>query len=160
MFKETSNIPQPKNEPVLSYAPGSKEKKELKNKLEELSKTQIEIPMIIGGKEVRTNDFGTCVMPHDHKHVLAKYHKANAEHVRAAIDASKIAWKKWSETPWEERADIFLKMADLLAGKYRQVLNAATMLGQSKTAYQAEIDSACELIDFFQVQCVFCARDV
>ncbi|MBU4484072.1 L-glutamate gamma-semialdehyde dehydrogenase [bacterium] len=149
------NIPQPVNEPVLGFEAGSKEKTELKNKLEELSKQQIEIPMIIGGKEVRSGNMAECIMPHNHKHVLAKYHKGNPEHVKMAIDAAAKAWKDWSVMPWEARAEIFLKMADLLAGKYRQTLNAACMLGQSKTCHQAEIDSACELIDFFRFNVCF-----
>ena len=140
----------PVNEPVRSYAAGSAEKKSLKKKLDETASTQIEIPLIIGGKEVRTGDTGTCVCPHDHGHVLATYHQAGAEHVAAAADAAKKAWGEWSELSWEDRAAVFLRAADLLAGPWRDALNAATMLNQSKTVFQAEIDSACELIDFWR----------
>ncbi|HEX3531317.1 MAG TPA: L-glutamate gamma-semialdehyde dehydrogenase [Thermoanaerobaculia bacterium] len=140
----------PVNEPVRSYAAGSAEKKSLKKKLDATASTQIEIPLIIGGKEVRTGDTGTCVCPHDHGHVLATYHQAGAEHVAAAADAAKKAWHDWSELSWEDRAAVFLRAADLLAGPWRDALNAATMLNQSKTVFQAEIDSACELIDFWR----------
>ncbi|HEY2739091.1 MAG TPA: L-glutamate gamma-semialdehyde dehydrogenase [Thermoanaerobaculia bacterium] len=140
----------PVNEPVRSYAAGSAEKKSLKKKLDATASTQIEIPLIIGGKEVRTGDTGTCVCPHDHGHVLATYHQAGAEHVAAAADAAKKAWHDWSELSWEDRAAVFLRAADLLAGPWRDAINAATMLNQSKTVFQAEIDSACELIDFWR----------
>jgi 1-pyrroline-5-carboxylate dehydrogenase len=140
----------PVNEPVRSYAAGSAEKKSLKKKLDATASTQIEIPLIIGGKEVRTGDTGTCVCPHDHGHVLATYHQAGAEHVAAAAEAAKKAWHDWSELSWEDRAAVFLRAADLLAGPWRDALNAATMLNQSKTVFQAEIDSACELIDFWR----------
>jgi 1-pyrroline-5-carboxylate dehydrogenase len=140
----------PVNEPVRSYAAGSAEKKSLKKKLNETASTQIEIPLLIGGQEVRTGDTGTCVCPHDHGHVLATYHQAGAEHVAAAADAAKKAWHDWSELSWEDRAAVFLRAADLLAGPWRDALNAATMLNQSKTVFQAEIDSACELIDFWR----------
>ena len=111
---------------------------------------QIEIPLIIGGKEVRTGDVGEAVCPHDHRHVLATFHNAGAPEVEAAAAAAKAAWRDWSETSWEERASVLLRAADLLAGPWRDTVNAATMLGQSKTAFQAEIDSACELIDFWR----------
>jgi len=140
----------PVNEPVRSYAAGSAEKKSLKKKLDATASTQIEIPLIIGGKEVRTGDTATCVCPHDHGHVLATYHQAGAEHVAAAAEAAKKAWHDWSELSWEDRAAVFLRAADLLAGPWRDALNAATMLNQSKTVFQAEIDSACELIDFWR----------
>ncbi len=140
----------PVNEPVRSYAAGSAEKKSLKKKLDATASTQIEIPLIIGGKEVRTGDTGTCVCPHDHGHVLATYHQAGAEHVAAAAEAAKKAWHDWSELSWEDRAAVFLRAADLLAGPWRDAINAATMLNQSKTVFQAEIDSACELIDFWR----------
>jgi len=140
----------PVNEPVRSYAAGSAEKKSLKKKLDATASTEIEIPLIIGGKEVRTGDTATCVCPHDHGHVLATYHQAGAEHVAAAAEAAKKAWHDWSELSWEDRAAVFLRAADLLAGPWRDAINAATMLNQSKTVFQAEIDSACELIDFWR----------
>src|SRR3954462_8382752 len=145
----------PTNEPVRSYAPGSPEKKSLKKRLQEMSSEQIEIPLIIGGKEVRTGDVGQAVCPHDHQHVLATFHQAGAPEVEAAAAAAREAWKEWSETPWEERASVLLRAADLLAGPWRDTINAATMLNQSKTAFQAEIDSACELIDFWRFNAHF-----
>ena len=108
----------------------------------------IDIPIIIGGKEIRTNDLGECVMPHNHKHILAHYHKASSIEVDMAINNLMETWKTWSKTSIEERISIFQKMAELLKGPYRDIINASTMLGQSKNIFQAEIDSACELIDF------------
>ena len=143
------SLPEPSNEPVLSYRPGSPEKKELKAKLKELSQETIEIPLIIGGKEVHTGDVAQSVMPHDHEHVLANYHKAGEKEIEMAIEASQDAWQKWSNMPWFERAAIFRRMAELLSGPWRATLNASTMLNQSKNVFQAEIDSACELIDFW-----------
>ena len=140
----------PTNEPVRSYAPGSPEKKSLKKRLDEMLGEQLDIPIIIGGKEVRTGDTAQAVCPHDHKHVLATYHQAGAAEVEAAAAAAKEAWKEWSETSWEERASILLRAAEMLAGPWRDTLNAATMLNQSKTVFQAEIDSACEMIDFWR----------
>jgi 1-pyrroline-5-carboxylate dehydrogenase len=140
----------PVNEPVRSYAPGSAEKKSLKKKLDEMASAEIEIPILIGGKEVRTGDTGKAVCPHDHGHVLATYHQAGPAEVAAAAEAAKKAWHEWSEMSWEDRASVFLRAADLLAGPWRDTLNAATMLNQSKTVFQAEIDSACELIDFWR----------
>jgi 1-pyrroline-5-carboxylate dehydrogenase len=140
----------PANEPVRAYAPGSPEKKSLKKRLDEMLSEEIEIPLLIGGKEVRTGDTAKAVCPHDHKHVLATYHQAGAAEVAAAAAAAKAAWKEWSETSWDERASILLRAADLLAGPWRDTLNGATMLNQSKTVLQAEIDSACELIDFWR----------
>src|SRR6185295_2832000 len=140
----------PANEPVRSYAPGSPEKKSLKKRLDELLSEEIEIPILIGGKEVRTGDTAKAVCPHDHGRVLATYHQAGAAEVSAAAAAAKAAWKEWSETSWEERASILLRAADLLAGPWRDTVNGATMLNQSKTVFQAEIDSACELIDFWR----------
>jgi 1-pyrroline-5-carboxylate dehydrogenase len=140
----------PVNEPVRPYAPGSAEKKSLKQRLDATLSTEIEIPLIIGGQEVRTGDTGKAVCPHDHGHVLATYHQAGAAEVAAAADAAGKAWREWSETSWEDRAAVFLRAADLLAGPWRDTLNAATMLNQSKTVFQAEIDSACELIDFWR----------
>jgi 1-pyrroline-5-carboxylate dehydrogenase len=155
MITGIPKIDMPKNEPILAYGPGSKEKAELKKKLRELYNKQIEIPCVIGGRKVRTGNKGLCVIPHDHKHVLGVYHKAGKREVRAAISAALAAKEDWSRMPWEARAAIFLRAADLLAGEFRSTLNAATMLGQSKTAFQAEIDSACELIDFFRFNTYF-----
>ena len=138
------------NEPVLNYAPGSAERNELKKTLAEMRNQQVDVPMYIGGKEVRSNDTYPLNPPHDHQHVLGHYHKGTAQHVNEAIQAALSARARWSNMPWEDRAAIFLKAADLLAGPWRARMNAATMLGQSKNAYQAEIDSACELIDFWR----------
>ena len=146
LFK-TPNV---KNEPVLSYAPGSKEKIELKKALEELKSTKLQIPLIIGGKRITTEAKGTSVMPHNHAHVLAEYSKAGAAEVQLAIDAALEARKNWSALPWHDRASIFLKAADLIAGPYRAKINAASMLNLSKNAFQAEIDGVCELIDFIR----------
>jgi 1-pyrroline-5-carboxylate dehydrogenase len=143
-------VPEPKNEPVLSYAKGSTERKALKAQLAAFKATEMDIPMIIGGKEIRTDNKVAVKPPHEIKHVLGYYHKGSAEHVNMAIEAALAAREYWENTSWEHRAAVFLKAAELLAGPYRQKLNAATMLGQSKNAYQAEIDSACELIDFFR----------
>ncbi|MBP1620482.1 MAG: delta-1-pyrroline-5-carboxylate dehydrogenase, partial [Acidobacteria bacterium] len=151
-------VPEPVNEPVKSYAPGSPEKRSLKAKLAELQKSEIEIPLIIGGEEVRTGKFGTCVIPHRHGHVLARYHKAGKAEVQKAIDAALAARASWSRVPWYDRAAILLRAAELLAGPWRDTLNAATMLGQSKTAFQAEIDAACEVIDFWRFNPYFAQR--
>ncbi len=148
-------VPEPRNEPVLSYAPGTPERAELKAKLEEMASEVIEIPLIIGGEEIRTGDTLDVVMPHDHGHVLAKAHKAGPAEVKKAIEASMEAHEEWSHTPWEDRAAIFLKAADLLSTTWRATVNASTMLGQSKTAHQAEIDSACEMCDFFRFNVKF-----
>jgi 1-pyrroline-5-carboxylate dehydrogenase len=144
------NVPTPFNEPIFSFAPGSPEKKALKKQLEKMLGEEIEIPLIIGGKEVRTGDFADCRCPHDHQHLLGRYHKAGPKELDLAVKEAKNAWKDWSEMDWVSRAAIFLRAAELLATKYRDILNASTMLGQSKTAHQAEIDSACELIDFYR----------
>jgi 1-pyrroline-5-carboxylate dehydrogenase len=148
----------PANEPVLNYAPGSKEREAIKAELKRQSQTVVDIPLIIGGKEVRTGNVGTIVEPHDHTHVLATYHKAGSAEVAMAIDAAMEARRQWSELPWEERAAVMLRAGELLAGKYRYIVNAATMLGQSKNAYQAEIDSACELIDFLRFNVHFASE--
>ncbi len=149
------NPPIPKNEPVLNYAPGSAEKLALKAKLEEFKSIELDIPMFIGGKEIRTGNKKRIAPPHDHAHTLGYYHQGTQEHVQMAIDASLAAKEKWENLPWQERAAIILRMADLLAGPYRQIINASTMLGQSKNCYQAEIDAACELIDFFKFNVQF-----
>jgi 1-pyrroline-5-carboxylate dehydrogenase len=142
--------PQPINEPVKSYSPGSSEKKELKNQIVEYKSTLRDIPMYIAGKEIRTNDVIDIFPPHEHSHKIGQFHQGNATHVKDAIDAALQARPRWAEMPWEERAAIFLKAADLIAGPYRAKMNAATMLGQSKSVFQAEIDSACEMIDFLR----------
>lgn len=144
------NVPAPKNEPVKGYAPGSPERRELQAMLKQLKQEEKDIPMYIGGQEVRTGNLQRISPPHDHQHTLGHFHLGTAEHVQQAIDAALAARTQWAELPWQERAAIFLKAAELLAGPYRAKLNAATMLGQSKNAFQAEIDSACELIDFFR----------
>ena len=144
------NFPVPANEPVKSYLAGSPERIALDAELERQWNTVVDIPIIIGGKEIRTGDTGKVVCPHDHQHVLATFHKVGEKEVKMAIEAAMEAHKVWSETPWTTRAAIVLKMAELLATKYRPIMNAATMLGQSKNIFQAEIDSACETIDFFR----------
>ena len=143
-------ISKPSNEPVRSYAPGTPERNALKAKLKEMKSQEIEIPLLIGGEEVRTGKMAKCICPHNHQHVLAQYHKASTAEVNRAVEAARKAWVEWSEMEWRDRASIFLKAAELLATKYRDILNGATMLGQSKTVFQAEIDSACELIDFYR----------
>ena len=144
------NFPVPANEPVKSYLAGSPERIALEAELERQSNTVVDIPIIIGGKEIRTGNTGTVTCPHDHKHVLATYHKVSEKEVQLAIETAMKAWEEWSKTDWTVRAGIVLKMAELLATKYRPIMNAACMLGQSKNFYQAEIDSACETIDFFR----------
>ena len=151
-------IPTPVNEPVLGYAPGSPERVELKRTLKDMSSRQLEIPLVIGGKEVRTGRTVDVVMPHCHRHVLAKAHQAGPAEVEAAIAAAREAWHDWSGWAFERRAAVFLKAADLLATRYRPLVNGATMLGQSKTAHQAEIDAACELIDFFRFNVQYAER--
>lgn len=143
-------IPTPVNEPIKDYAPGSPEKETLLAKLEEMSSNIIEIPLIIGSEEIHTDSTANCVLPHNHDQILASFHQAGETEIQLAIDASQKAWESWSKTPLEERGNIFLKAADLLAGPWRDTINAATMLNMSKNAFQAEIDSACELIDFFR----------
>jgi 1-pyrroline-5-carboxylate dehydrogenase len=150
--------PEPYNEPIKSYAPGSRERDELRKRLDELSGQRLELPLVIGGKDLQLSDTFEQVMPHDKDHVLATVSKGSADHVQQAIDAASAAWHDWSRTPWEERAAILLRAADLLAGPWRATLNAATMLGQSKTAHQAEIDSACELIDFWRFNVSYMTR--
>ena len=151
-------IPTPVNEPVLGYAPGSPERAELKRTLKDLSSRQVDIPLIIGGKEVRPGRTVDVSMPHCHHHVLAKVQQAGPGEVEAAIAAARDAWREWSAWGFERRAAIFLKAADLLATRHRAVVNAATMLGQSKTAHQAEIDAACELIDFYRFNVHYAER--
>ncbi len=143
-------VPVPSTEPVLGYAPGSPEKASLKAQLKKMLSEEIEIPLIIGGKEVKTGQMADCRIPHDHGHLLGRYHKAGPKEIDKAVEAAKTAWKDWSEMDWVSRSSVFLRAAELLATKYRDIVNAATMLGQSKTAHQAEIDAACELIDFYR----------
>ena len=150
MMNSRVNVPIPRNEPVLSYAPGSPEKAALKTQLAQFAGSSIEIPLIIGGQNVTTGDVGRCILPHDHARSVATYHKGDAGSVEQAGLAAAAARPAWAAMPWEHRAAVFLKAADLLAGPYRQIINAATMLNQSKTAVQAEIDAACELIDFLR----------
>ncbi len=140
----------PENEPVKGYVKGSPEREDLLNEAKRQSEQEIEIPLIIGGKEVRTGDLGDVVMPHNHKHVLAKYHKVGEKEVKMAIDAAMAAHKEWSNFSVEKRTTIMLKIAELLTGKHRDLINAATMLGQSKTMHQAEIEAACEASDFLR----------
>ncbi|CAN5898306.1 L-glutamate gamma-semialdehyde dehydrogenase [soil metagenome] len=149
-FSGTRRVPPPVNEPVKSYAPGSPEKAALKTRLAEMAKERVDIPIIVGGKEIRTGDLSQSVMPHDHAHVLADWHRATPDVVNQAIAAAKRAESDWANWSWEDRAAVFLRAAELLTTTWRQTVNASTMLGQSKTAFQAEIDSACELIDFWR----------
>ena len=149
------SLPQPHNEPILSYAPGSRERALLKAELDRQFHQELDIPLIIGGQEIRTGKIQKAICPHDHQHVLAHYHEAGEPEVRLAIAAALAAKQAWEATPWEERAAIFHRMASLISTKYRYILNAATMLNQSKSAYQAEIDSTCETADFFRFNAQF-----
>jgi len=148
-------VPLPRNEPVRDYAPGSPERQSLEAKLHELAGQEIEVPLIIGGEEVRTGKTKPMVMPHAHGHMLGRFHQAGPEEVKRAIDAAEAARADWMRMPWEERAAIFLRAGELLAGPWRDTVNAATMLNQSKTVHQAEIDSACELVDFYRFNVAF-----
>jgi 1-pyrroline-5-carboxylate dehydrogenase len=150
MSKGFYNVPVPKNEPVKSYLPNSPERKELREAVDSLRSQLVDIPMFIGGKEVRSDDIRPISPPHDHKHTIAHYHQGDKSHVDLAINAALAAKPAWEALPWEQRASIFLKAADLIAGPYRAKINAATMIGQSKNIFQAEIDSACEMIDFLR----------
>lgn len=150
MLKGFFDVPYPDNEPVLSYAPNSSEKAELKAMLKKMKSEEADMPMFIGGKEVRTGNRVSVHPPHELSHTLGYFHQGDESHVYQAIEAALAAKESWEKMPWEHRASIFLKAAELLAGPYRQKINAATMLGQSKNAFQAEIDAACELIDFFR----------
>jgi 1-pyrroline-5-carboxylate dehydrogenase len=148
-------VPHAVNEPIKSYAPKSPERAELKARLDAMSKEQVDIPIIIGGKEIRTGKTAKTVMPFAHRHVLAEYHMAEPCHVTQAMTAALAARREWSAWPWEDRAAVLLRAAELLSTSWRATLNAATMLGQAKTAFQAEIDSACELVDFLRFNCQY-----
>ncbi|MCX8143227.1 MAG: L-glutamate gamma-semialdehyde dehydrogenase [Bacteroidia bacterium] len=148
-------VPVPQNEPVKQYAPNTEERKKLQEAIAEWRSKEVDIPMYIGGKEVRSGNKVRIAPPHDHKHTLGYFHKSNKEHIHQAIDAALAAKPQWEALSWEQRSSIFLKAADLIANKYRYKLNAATMLGQSKNPFQAEIDSACELIDFLRFNVYF-----
>ncbi|MCE5205233.1 MAG: L-glutamate gamma-semialdehyde dehydrogenase [Porphyromonadaceae bacterium] len=150
MPKGIYQLPPVKNEPVRSYAPGSTEREALKHKLAELNKGGLDLPMVIDGKEVRTGNLMEIRPPHDHHHLLGHYHQGDQTHVRMAIDAALKAKPAWEAMHWESRAAIFLKAAELIAGPYRTEFNAVTMIGQSKNAYQSEIDAVCELVDFYR----------
>ena len=149
-FNGNRRVPQPQNEPVKSYAPASAERAALKERLGTMAGERIDIPLIIGGKEIRSGDLAASVMPHNHRHVLADWHRAQPAHVDQAVEAARLAARDWANWAWEDRAAVFLKAAELLTTTWRATLNSATMLGQSKTAFQAEIDAACELIDFWR----------
>ncbi|MCP4268172.1 MAG: L-glutamate gamma-semialdehyde dehydrogenase [Candidatus Brocadiaceae bacterium] len=144
------NLSLPSNEPIKSYIPGTPERTQIETKLKELKSREIEIPIIIGGKEIKTGNLGQCILPHDHRTVVGIYHKAGEKEVQMAIEASLKARTQWAEMDWQERVSIFLRAADILAGPWRSLLNASSMLCQSKNVFQAEVDAACELIDFFR----------
>ena len=154
-FAGVRRVPPPTNDPNRTYAPGSPERTELKARLKSMASEKIDIPLVIGGKEVRTGKIEKSVMPHDHGHVLAEYHKAGPEHVQQAIAAAADARREWASWPWEDRAAVVLRAAELLATTWRSTINAATMLGQSKTAFQSEIDAASEMIDFWRFNAWF-----
>ena len=151
-------VPPAYNEPVRGFEPGSPERASLQARLDRMAGERLDVPLVIGGKDVFTGSTKPAVMPHEREHVLADVHQGGAEHVREAIEAAGKAWKDWSRWPWEERASVFLRAAELLAGPWRDTLDAATMLGQSKTAHQAEIDAACELVDFLRFNVEFMTR--
>ena len=154
MGKGFFEVPIAVNDTIKGYAPGSPERKEVLDTYKEMYNSTIEVPLYINGENIKTEDVVTMSPPHNHKHALGTYHKAEKKHIELAIASAMEARKKWSQTPWEQRAAIFLRAAELISGPYRAKINAATMLAQSKTVHQAEIDSACELIDFlrFNVQ--------
>jgi 1-pyrroline-5-carboxylate dehydrogenase len=150
VFNGRRRIPPPVNDPIRSYAPGSPERAAIKARLKQMAGEKAVIPLFIGGKEIKTGSCGQAVMPHDHRHVLAEYHKASESHVTQAIDAARAAHKEWTSWSFDDRAAVILKAAELLTTTWRDTINAATMLGQSKTIFQAEIDSACEIVDFWR----------
>lgn len=150
MGKGFFQVPTAYNEPVLSYAPGSPEREEVLNQYKAFYNQKVDIPLYIGSEEIKTGNTKPLSPPHDHKHILGHYHLAEKSHVEKAISNCLEARKRWADLTWEQRAAVFLKAAELIAGPYRQKMNAATMLGQSKNIYQAEIDSACEIVDFLR----------
>jgi 1-pyrroline-5-carboxylate dehydrogenase len=152
-------LPPTVNEPIRSYAPGSPERAALQARLAKMEQERPDIPVVVGGREIRTGATANSTSPHKHQHVTATWHQATPDDVRAAIESGRAAWREWSEWTWEQRASVFLKAADLLAGPWRDTINAATMLGQSKNVYQAEIDAACEMADFFRFNAAF-AREL
>ena len=154
-FAGVRRVPEPINEPINSYAPGTPQRAELKARLKSMAAEKVDIPLIIGGREIRTGNLHDVVMPHDHGHVLGQYHLAGTEHIQQAIAASAAARREWAAWPWEDRAAVLLRAAELLATTWRSTMNAATMLGQSKTAFQSEIDAACEMIDFWRFNTYF-----
>ncbi len=158
MLNANAHVPPPTNERVLDYAPGSPERATLRAQLDSMARETLDLPLVIDGKEVRTGKQGSAVMPHAHEHVLARFHMAGPAEVQAAIDAAVRAQPGWAALPQTARAAVFLRAAELLATRYRPIVNGATMLGQSKTAHQAEIDAACELIDFLRFNCHFAER--
>ena len=151
-------VPAPVNEPILSYAPGSPEKAALKSWLTRMQAEEIEVPLFIGGEEIKTGDVAEMRAPHDHSIKLGVYHKAGEKEVKLAIEAALDARSAWAAMPWEHRVSVFLKAADLLAGPWRPIINGATILGQSKTVYQAEIDAACEICDFYRFNSYYMAE--
>src|SRR3954454_11614381 len=154
-FAGVRRVPPPVNDPNRTYAPGSPDRVALKARLKEMAGEKLDIPIVIGGREIRTGKTAHAVMPHDHRHVLADYHLAESEHVQQAIAAAAEARREWGSWPWEERAAVLLRAAELLATTWRATINAATMLGQSKTVFQAEIDAASEMIDFWRFNAYF-----
>src|SRR5438552_17076561 len=151
----STRVPPPVNEPNLAYLPGSPERAALKDRLKTMSAERVDIPVVIGGREIRTGRTQHAVMPHNHQHVLADWHAADPEHVHEAIAAAKSAAREWASWRWEDRAAVFLRAAELLATTWRQTLTAATMLGQSKAAFPAEVAAASELIDFLRFNAHF-----
>src|SRR5690606_23489041 len=155
MSKGFFNVPKAVNEPVKSYAPGTPEREQVLATYRKMWNEQVDVPLYIGSEEIKTGNTQNLSAPHDHQHIVGKYHLAEKSHVEKAIATALEARKKWSQMSWESRAAIFLKAAELIAGPYRAKINAATMIAQSKTIHQAEIDAACELIDFLRFNVEF-----